>query len=274
VAIADVNGVQLFFDEVGTGPTSLVLHGGLGLDHTLYRSLDPLAASLRLVYYDHRGNGRSSRPDESELTMEHWADDAAALARYVGGAGGVVVIGHSFGGFIAQEMAITHGDVVRALILVTTTPGQLGVGEAPSPPGPPIPDEFVDLLREMPSTDADLAAGMARLAPAYLHAAPTDRLTSLMAETVFSAVAMRRGFEELASWSAVDRLDSVHIPTLVIAGRHDAFTSWPQSERIAARLPEVEVVVFEHSGHFPWLEEPAAFFGAITNWLRAHDIVA
>jgi proline iminopeptidase len=272
VAIANVNGVQLFYEEVGAGPPTLVMHGGLGIDHTTYRSFDPLAACLRLVYYDHRGNGRSSRPDEAELTMEGWADDAAALARHVAGADPVVVIGHSFGGFIAQEMAIRHGDALRALILVATTPGQLGVGEAPAPAGPPMPGEFAELLQEMPATDDELAIGMARLAPAYLHAAPAEQLTSLMADTVFSATAMRRGFEELATWSAVDRLAGVGIPTLVIAGRHDAFTSWPQADRIAARLPHAEVVVFERSGHFPWIEEPDHFFDTITSWLRAHDI--
>lgn len=272
MAIADVNGVRLFYEEVGAGPPTLVMHGGLGIDHTPYRSLDPLAARLRLVYYDHRGNGRSSRPDEAELTMQSWADDAAALARHIAGIDPVVVIGHSFGGFIAQEMAIRHGDAVRALVLVATTPGQLGIGETPAREGPPIPDEFAELLQEMPATDAELALAMVRLAPAYLHEAPADRLTSLMAETVFSATAMRRGFEELASWSAVDRLASVDVPTLVIAGRHDAITSWPQADRIAGRLPHAEVVVFERSGHFPWIEEPDAFFDTVTGWLRNHDI--
>lgn len=135
-----------------------------------------------------------------------------------------------------------------------------------------MPDEFAELLHEMPATDDELALGMVRLAPAYLHEAPAERLTSLMAGTVFSATAMRRGFEELASWSAVDRLSSVDVPTLVIAGRHDAFTSWSQADRIAARLPHADVVVFERSGHFPWIEEPDSFFDTITNWLRTHDV--
>ena len=135
------------------------MHGGLGVDHTLYRSLDPLAAGLQLDDDDHRGNGRSSRPDEAELTMEGWADDAAALAGHVAGADPVVVIGHSFGGFIAQEMAIRHGHAVRALILVATTPGQLGVGETPAPEDPPMPDEFAALLQQMPATDDEVRCG-------------------------------------------------------------------------------------------------------------------
>ena len=110
--------------------------------------------------------------------------------------------------------------------------------------------------------------------PAYLHDAPPEMLTSLMTQIVFSATAMRRGFEELAEWSAVDRLHSVDVPTLFIAGRHDAFTAWPQADRIAAKLPDTDVIVFERSGHFPWLEEPDRFFDTVTSWLTAHDIGA
>jgi proline iminopeptidase len=86
--------------------------------------------------------------------------------------------------------------------------------------------------------------------------------------TIYSAAAMRRGFEELAGWSSVDRLHEVDVPTLLIAGRHDALTAWPQSERIAARLPDSEVVILEESGHIPWLDEPDAFFAAVRDWLE------
>jgi proline iminopeptidase len=273
VTIVDVNGSQLFMQEFGSGPIALVLHGGLGVAQQLYRSLDALATMLHLVYIDHRGNGRSSRPDPDTLTMTQWADDAAAVAALVGNGEPVIVIGHSFGGFIAQELAISHPAVVRALILVATTPGQLGRDELPAPAGPPIPDKFAALLATMPATDGELAAGMADLAPAYLHIAAPELLTALMADTIFSAVAMRRGFEELATWSSVDRLAAVGMPVLVIAGRHDAFTAWPQAERIANRLPDGEVIVFENSAHFPWLDEPAAFFDALMDWLNRRQLI-
>ena len=67
-------------------------------------------------------------------------------------------------------------------------------------------------------------------------------------------------------------LPKIKSPTLVIAGRQDAFTSWPQADRIAARMPHAEVVVFERSGHFPWIEEPDSFFDTVLGWLRSHDV--
>jgi proline iminopeptidase len=254
----------------GTGPVAVVLHGGLGIDHRPYRSLDPLADVLRLVYLDHRGNGGSE--GAGDLTMEQWADDAAAIAGLESGGEPFVVIGHSFGGFIAQELAIRHPDAIRALVLVGTTPGQLGEGEEPAPPGPPPPPEFLELLQTMPSTDDQLAEGMMKLAAAYVHRASPDVLRSLMDGTVFRADVMRKGFEELAGWSAVDRLYDVKAPTLLLVGRHDSFTSWPQSERIAGRLRDAEVVVLEDSGHFPWLDEPEEFFMALRAWLRRRSI--
>jgi proline iminopeptidase len=94
-----------------------------------------------------------------------------------------------------------------------------------------------------------------------------------MAGTVFSAVAMRRGFEELATWSSVDRLTEIRVPVLLVAGRHDAFTAWPQAERIAKRLDDADVAILENSAHFPWLDEPDAFFATITDWLRRRQLV-
>jgi proline iminopeptidase len=80
---------------------------------------------------------------------------------------------------------------------------------------------------------------------------------------------MVRGFEVLASWSSVDRLAGIVAPTLVLGGRHDVFTAWPQAHRIASRIPGAEVVVFEESGHFPWIEEPDRFFAVVRDWLAA-----
>jgi proline iminopeptidase len=271
MGIVDVNGAALLVEQVGDGPPALVLHGGMGLDHTMYRSLDPLAEHLRLVYYDHRGNGRSTGAAET-MTMQQWAVDAAALARVVADQP-VIVIGHSFGGFIAQEMAIEHGDAVAALILVTTTPGQLGAGEEPTPEGPPIPAEFAAMLADMPDTDDDYATMMRAIAPAYLHDAPVDEMRRLMSGVTYRADAMRRGFAELSTWTSVDRLSTVTAPVLVIAGRHDPFTAWPQADRIAAHLDDVELVVFENSAHFPWMEEPDAFFATVLGWLARRELI-
>jgi proline iminopeptidase len=271
VPTAAVNGTEIHYEVDGDGHPCLVLHGGLGHDHTLYRkTLGPLSPPLQLVYLDHRGNGRSGRPPLDTLTMAQLADDAVALADHLG-IDRFLVLGHSYGGFIAQELAIRHPDRVDGVVLVTTTAGQLGTGESEddTEPGPPMPPDFAAAMATPPTSDEEYAAGTARLLRHYLHQAEVDEVLALEHDTVWSAAAMMRGFQVLSTWSAIDRLPQVRCPVLLVAGRHDVVTSFPQASRIARHLPDAEVVVLEHSAHYPWLDEPDAFFAAVHGWLAA-----
>ena len=263
-----VNDTTIFYEREGAGPPCLVLHGGLGVDHTMYsRSLRPLADRLDLVFPDHRGNGRSGRPPLDTITIEQLADDAAALAGVLG-FDRILVFGHSYGGFVAQELTLRHPELVGALMLIDTTPGQLGTGESEDDyRGEPTPPELIDLVSRVPESDAELAAGMSVLVPLYLHQADTAEAAALFDQTVYSRDAMVQGFVALSTWSSVDRLPTISVPTLVTVGRHDLFTSPPQADRIADRVPNSQRVVFEHSGHMPWLDEPDEFFRIVKGWL-------
>lgn len=269
MATANVGGTELFYDDLGgDGLLCLVMHGGLGLDHTYLRpALDRLAPRLRVVYYDHRSNGRSGRPPLETLTMEQLADDAVGLAEHLG-ADRAIVVGHSYGGFIAQETALRHPDRVAGLVLLNTTPGKLGATEDPADPqGDPPPPEQAALMARPVGTEDELAALMSDLAPFYLHRLDADVLRALMREMIFTPDTMVRAFQVLSSWSSVERLPKIACPTLVIGGRHDTFTSAPQSQRIALRVPGATLHIFEQSGHFPWLEEPEAFWTLVAGWL-------
>jgi len=267
--LARVEGTELFYEDLGgDGPMALILHGGLGLDHTYMRpAFDRLHDRFRVVYYDHRANGRSGRPPIETVTMAQLADDAAALATELG-ADRFAAIGHSYGGFVAQELAIRHPDRVLALALLCTTPGQLGATEGPTPEEAPTPPpELAAAMASPLASDEDYGQMMGKLAPFYLHSLDPDELRALMSSTVFSVEAMLRGFMALSEWSAIDRLDQITCPTLIAAGRHDLFTSWPQSMRIARQMPHARLEIFEDSGHFPWLEEPNRFWPLLDAWL-------
>jgi proline iminopeptidase len=266
--LADVGDLALHYEIDGDGPPCLVLHGGLGLDHVLYRrTLGPLTATRQAVFYDHRANGRSTGAAAGTITMEQLADDAAALAAALG-FDRCAVLGHSYGGFVAQELALRHPGLVERLVLVSTTPGQRGSTEDPdAEQGPPPPREFVEMASTIPATDAELEAGMTALLPFYFHRTPIEDVLPLAAGTIHRVDALVRGFEVLATWSSYDRLPGVTAPTLVLAGRHDVITSPPQSERIASQIPDATRAVLDHSGHFPWIEEPAAFFDVVGAFL-------
>ncbi|HEX6676744.1 MAG TPA: alpha/beta fold hydrolase [Actinomycetes bacterium] len=268
----EVNGTTLWYEAFGDGPTCLVMHGGLGLDHALCRPVvERLAGRLRLVWYDHRGNGRSGRPPLETLTMEQLADDADALARRLG-AGPVLVLGWSYGGFVAQELAVRHPARVAGLVLVGTTPGQLGATERPGgEQGPPPPAELAGLTGRPPAVgDEEFAAVMRGFVAYMVHRADPAELTAALDRTVLDAAAWRRSMEVLAGWSVVDRLGQVRVPTLVLAGRHDFLAAPPQAERIASRIPGAERVVFDHSGHALTYDEPDRFLAVVGDWLARH----
>lgn len=190
VAVRDT---ELFVTTTGTGPPMLVMHGGLGIDHTCLRPwLDALGDIAELVFYDHRGNGRSARPPLDEVDHATWVADADALRERLGH-DQVVVLGHSYGGFLAMRYALAHPGRVRGLVLVST------------------------------------------------------------------AATMRH-------WDRI--LARLATPALVLGGRHDIIMP-PEvtSEPLAAGLPDAELVVFEDSGHFPYIEEHDAFLRVVRRWL-------
>lgn len=269
MAQIDVDGTALFYEDHGAGPLILMLHGGLGMDHSYFRpDFDQLGALGQVVYLDQRGNGRSGRTDDA-VTIESLADDAAAIIGALGGS--ATVIGHSFGGFVAQELAAGHAPVVERLVLLDTTPGQPGAADDPdADPGPSAPAELAALFARLPGCDDDddYASLIDGCVPWYMHGDP-DPLRDRMRDVIYRARTMQEGFASLATWSAVDRLGGLSMPTLVIAGDHDHFTSRQQGERIARLVPHATLRVFTDAGHFPWLDEPQPFFRTVRDWLRA-----
>src|SRR5204863_7263715 len=104
----DVNlpdGYRMFVEELGDGFPLVVLHGGPGMDHTMFRPwLDPLADELRLLYVDERGQGRSERVDPATLSLDVFARDVDLLADALG-LERFALLGHSFGAIVATRHA-------------------------------------------------------------------------------------------------------------------------------------------------------------------------
>ena len=128
-----VNGVRLFFDVVGEKlipdglrmrerPTVLLLHGGPGFDHSMFKpAFAPLADVAQLIMLDQRGNGRSDHGEPRLWRLAQWGDDVKAFCDILG-IEKPIVLGYSFGGFVAQSYAIRHPDHPSKLILYSTAP--------------------------------------------------------------------------------------------------------------------------------------------------------
>jgi proline iminopeptidase len=266
---AAVNGTELYYETVGEGPPCLVLNGWPGVDHAYLRpGLDRLGTALRLVYYDHRGNGGSRGAPPDDLTLELLADDAAGLAATLSEEP-VLVLGHAHGASVAQEVALRHPERVAGLILVAATAGELGMLEdlADTLDEVPVPVEVEILQRVPPASDEEWAATMRGIAPYFFRRPDQVDPGAVLAGTTCNADAARRWMQSLSFWSAFDRLDTLSVPALVLAGRHDLIFGPAQAQRIARRVPNAELVVLEESGHLPWLDEPDAFVAAVQRWL-------
>jgi pimeloyl-ACP methyl ester carboxylesterase len=126
-----VNGVRLFFDVEGSKfvpdgpvmrekPTLLMLHGGPGSDHSIYRpAYSALSDIVQIIYLDHRGNGRSEDGPRDNWNLAQWGDDVWAFCEALGIAD-PIVLGASFGGMVALAYATRHPAHPAKLVLIST----------------------------------------------------------------------------------------------------------------------------------------------------------
>jgi proline iminopeptidase len=125
-------------------------------------------------------------------------------------------------------------------------------------------------------SDEDLARIAGIILPLYFHKYD-DEIGRQIAETTrFSAAAWNRFLSDvLPKWSVLDRLHEIQVPTLVIGTTDDWVTPMEVgAKRIHERLPNSELMVFEHSGHFPFIEEQGRFLQEVGEWIGAlpHDV--
>ncbi|GAC1323197.1 MAG: hypothetical protein NVSMB16_16800 [Acidimicrobiales bacterium] len=130
MATTNSNGVRLYYEQGGAGSPLLIISGtGADLRNRPSPLEWPLVTSFRLVTYDQRGLGQSDQP-EQPYTMAEYADDATAILDAVG-LDRAHVLGVSFGGMVAQELAIRHPTRVNRLVLACTSSGGAGAHSYP-----------------------------------------------------------------------------------------------------------------------------------------------
>ena len=264
---AKINGDDIFYETIGSGPAVMVMHGGLGLSHDYLRPyFDQLAEDHTVIYYDHLGNGRSAKPDDfAEMTFDRMVSDAEALMTHLGHES-MTLIGHSYGGFIAQEFAAQKPELLDGLVLIGTVPA---FDYKPTVTGT---DEqmaaFGKLFSEPMADNADWQSTWAQVVQMYFKDWDANLGAALDDRTVYEYRAWNAAGPLLGTFNMLEKLPRIDTPTLVVSGRHDGIAPpEPGAERIANLMPNATLVVLENSAHYPFIEEEAAFFESLEDWL-------
>ncbi|MDJ0865996.1 MAG: alpha/beta hydrolase [Myxococcota bacterium] len=275
-----VGEVRLYFDVEGAGlvpdgpamrerPTLLLLHGGPGFDHSSFKpAFAALSDVAQVIYLDHRGQGRSDRGDPDDWRLERWADDVREFCDALG-IERPVVLGQSFGGFVAQVYAARHPDHPAKLVLSSTAcrfdvPRVLAAFERIAGPevreaasrfwADPGPDTVGDYMRVcMPhySRSAQDPDGL-----------PRTRFHMELTYAWNRAEGLAMDLRPL--------LGAIRCPTLVMAGELDPITPIEAAEELQQALPSgvAELARFADAGHGVYRDLPEPYFERLRRFLR------
>jgi 3-oxoadipate enol-lactonase len=248
-----VNDVSLYYELAGAGERLLCISGTGGDLREAPRPTDgPLAENFEVLAYDQRGLGQSSVPPWP-YAMADFADDAAALLDAVGW-DDCLVLGISFGGMVAQEVAVRHPTRVRRLVLACTSAG--GAGGASYPLQDLInlsPDERSAQRMEILDTRWDAAW---RRAHPEMVALLSERM-NLEEQGGGPSQGLTNQLTARSMHDTADRLGTIACPTLVCGGRFDGIAPPANSEFLARTIPGARLQMFD-GGHGFFLQDPTA----------------
>ncbi len=282
---AHIRDTEIFFDVDGTGlvasegrvwerPTAFLIHGGPGADHlSLKDRYGALAQSMQLIYFDHRGHGRSARDSVEKYTLDENVEDMEALRRYLG-LEQIVSIGTSYGGMVAMAHAARYPGSVSHLILIATAAHAGYAARA----------RQIVAERGTPEQQLQceaLFAGRLDTAEKLRHF--HDVMGSLYSRTHDGALA-KTGLDRtiftpeplnmahgpdgfLRRFDLRPQLSAITAPTFIASGRHDWICAPEFSAEIHRLMPASDLRIFEESGHSIGTDEPQKLVDAIVGFI-------
>ncbi|MBV9813361.1 MAG: alpha/beta fold hydrolase [Acetobacteraceae bacterium] len=282
---ARVRDTEIYFDVEGMGlvpdgavlrekPVAFLIHGGPGGDHTGFKpSFSALADRLQLVYFDHRGQGRSARGDIAKYTLDENVADMEALREHLG-LGPIVSIGTSYGGMVAMAHAARHPGSVSHLVLVVTAAHRGFIDRAKqivAERGTPEQQRVCEAVWGKGFRDeAEMRHYYDVMGPMYSHRyKPADagviRGRGTLSPDAINAAFGPGGF--MHSYDLRPELAKITAPTLILAGRHDWICAPEFSEEIHRLSPGSDLRIFENSSHSIRADEPDAMMDAIRGFV-------
>jgi proline iminopeptidase len=264
------DGYRMNVEEVGAGFPLIMLHGGPGMDHSMFRPwLDPLGAELRLLYVDERGQGRSDRVDPATLSVEAFARDVDLLAEALG-LERFALLGHSFGAIVTTWHAIELGTAASYVIsggadetnamLADVEASLEALGER----GRPIADSW-EAEKEV-ETEEELAELMRVQMPFHFEGEVPPGYGE---DTVYSPEVLRHFARNgYGDFDYRPDLGRVTRPTLVVVGERDRTTTPRAARALHEGIDGSELVVVPRAGHMSFVEDQAAYLDAVRTFLH------
>jgi pimeloyl-ACP methyl ester carboxylesterase len=278
-----VEGIKLFFDVEGAKlrphgpsmsevPTLLLLHGGPGFDHSLFKpAFAQIADLVQVVYLDMRGHGRSDSGPVTQWSLEQWAQDVYSFCEALS-IEAPIVLGHSFGGIVAMLYATRYPEHPSRLILSSTSAQPTGdrsfeIFERLGGPG--ARDAAIAFWTN-PNEEA-LAAYQKLCVPLYTRTAGLSESF----RRVMRNPAMRLFFieDQLQRLDLLHQMHRIRCPTLLIGGEDDPITPIGDMEDIAVALRQ-DLLKFERfpdAGHGVYRDRPDAFFRVLRDFISGLD---
>ncbi|MET0068422.1 MAG: alpha/beta fold hydrolase [Candidatus Thiodiazotropha sp.] len=250
--------IRLYYERRGTGCPVLFLPGVGGDLRSRPNIFDTsLADRFDILAIDHRGTGQSDKPD-MEYSMQQYAEDAEGVLDAIGWQS-AHIIGVSFGGMVAQELAIGAPQRVRSLILCCTTSGGAG--------GSSYPIHELSELSPQARSRRMLAIGDSRYSEAWQAEHPEETAEMLAAAAASASPFLKepggiagitRQIEARRHHNTYDRLPALRVPTLVCGGKYDGQARPEAVRNLHGQIEGSEIVFFE-GGHRFLEQDPNAF---------------
>jgi pimeloyl-ACP methyl ester carboxylesterase len=265
--LVSARGANIYYEVHGGGEPLLMLPG-FGSNATVYwANIPALAERFRVIVQDPRGSGRSDAP-EGPYTMEMLAEDATAVLD-AAGVGRTHVLGTSFGGMVAQHVALEYPDRVRRLVLACTTPG--GTRHVVPPP-----ETIATFMAAADITDvAESVRTTLRIhySDAYA-AAHADNIIgrAIKNEPLRSSPVGRAGQSAAArAHDTHDRLGQITAPTLVAHGDQDALVPAENARLLSERIPAAQLRIYGGARHVFFVERANEFNRDVIDFLAQAD---
>lgn len=276
-----IGNTRLFVDVEGLGlvpdgatmrakPTLILLHGGPGFDHSSFKPhWSQFTDIAQVVYYDHRGQGRSDRSDPETWNLEQWAADLVALCDALEIVD-PIVCGVSFGGMVALQYLVDHPTHASRVILDSTTARSdpalmLPVFERL---GGPAARDAAETFWAEPTPQA-MKQYFELCMPLYSRTTAPDAADRMHRQIEVANYALfgqwSRG--EQRTFDLTARLSQVQRPVLLLAGEDDPVCPVDGAEVIAAGIPHARFERFDDCGHGVWRDQPDQAFHLIRDFI-------